>query len=142
MDPDISPWRLDLLVIAGLLAASIGYGLLALRLASRGKPLPVRTIASFAAGVLVILAALESPLDALASPTGYPHLLVTHVVQDELLLALAPILVLGSLSPRLLAPVTRWVMKPLLRNPRSRWWVKITTYPAILWALWLALVYG
>ena len=56
----------------------------------------------FAAGLVAILAALVSPIDALGD-----QLMVMHMVQHILLLDIAPILLILGLSKLLLRPVTR-----------------------------------
>jgi cytochrome c oxidase assembly factor CtaG len=61
-------------------------------------------LALFAAGLLVILAALVSPIDALGD-----QLLVMHMLQHVLLLDIAPILLILGLTKVLLRPVTRRV---------------------------------
>jgi putative membrane protein len=58
----------------------------------------------FALGLLVVLAALVSPIDSLAD-----QLLVMHMVQHILLLDFAPILLILGLTKVLLRPVTRRV---------------------------------
>jgi cytochrome c oxidase assembly factor CtaG len=61
-------------------------------------------LALFALGLLIILAALVSPIDGLAD-----QLLVMHMVQHILLLDFAPILLILGLNKVLLRPVTRRV---------------------------------
>ena len=61
-------------------------------------------LALFALGLLVILAALVSPIDALGD-----QLLLMHMVQHILLLDFAPILLILGLNKVLLRPVTRRV---------------------------------
>ena len=59
-------------------------------------------LALFFAGLLVILAALVSPIDALGD-----QLLVMHMVQHILLLDIVPICLILGLNKVLLRPVTR-----------------------------------
>ena len=61
-------------------------------------------LAVFLAGLLVILAALVSPIDVLGD-----QLLVMHMLQHVLLLDIAPILLILGLTKVLLRPVTRRV---------------------------------
>jgi putative membrane protein len=61
-------------------------------------------LALFAFGLLVILAALVSPIDALGD-----QLLLMHMVQHILLLDFAPILLILGLNKVLLRPITRRV---------------------------------
>ena len=62
--------------------------------------------AAFAAGILALLAALASPLDAL----GEDYLFSAHMLQHVLLGDIAPVLLLLSLSRVILRPVTRRLM--------------------------------
>ena len=70
-------------------------------------------------GLLVVLAALVSPLDSLGD-----QLMVLHMVQHMLLLDIAPILLILGLTKGLLRPVTRRVhtleRRAGLRPPRVR----------------------
>ncbi len=63
-------------------------------------------MALFAGGLLVILAALVSPIDVLGD-----QLLLMHMVQHILLLDFAPILLILGLNKVLLRPVTRRVQR-------------------------------
>jgi cytochrome c oxidase assembly factor CtaG len=85
----------------------------------------------FGSGVLVLLAALVSPLDSLGD-----QLMVMHMVQHILLLDLAPILMILGLTKVLLRPVTRRTAAMerrvgFLAHP----WFAVFAYGAILW-LW------
>jgi putative membrane protein len=105
--PYVSPriaWSLEPSVLIGVAALAILY-LLAWR-RGRGTGSPHRPgfgrLALFAGGLLVILAALVSPIDDLGD-----QLLVMHMIQHILLLDIAPILLILGLSKVLLRPVTR-----------------------------------
>lgn len=69
-----------------------------------GEPHPpgLGRLALFVGGVLVILAALVSPIDQLGE-----QLLLMHMLQHVLLLDIAPILLILGLTKGLLRPVTR-----------------------------------
>jgi cytochrome c oxidase assembly factor CtaG len=102
-------WPLDPTVVAGIVALGVGHALLARRLGA-----PIRCSLYFAAGLLVIWGALETPLDTL----GDHYLQSAHMVQHMLLLAFAPPLLLLGLTPamanRLLrVPGLRAVTEPI-----------------------------
>ena len=105
--PYVSPriaWTFEPSVLVGVAALAILY-LLAWRRGrgtrSAHKP-GFGRMAVFACGLLAILAALISPIDALGD-----QLLVMHMIQHILLLDIAPILLILGLSKVLLRPVTR-----------------------------------
>jgi putative membrane protein len=88
-------------------------------------------LALFALGLLVVLAALVSPIDALAD-----QLLVMHMVQHILLLDFAPILLILGLNKVLLRPITRRVQAierraALVAHPAFA----VTVYVGLMW-LW------
>ena len=91
-------WPFDPSVVVGLVGLCVGYGLL-----GRRFRVPVRRIAFFAAGVLTVWAALETPLD----PLGDHYLQSAHMVQHMLLVAVAPPLLLLGLTPAMAAALLR-----------------------------------
>ncbi len=101
-DPSLSwaSWSREPTVIAGIVAAGGGY---AVGLGRRGGRLlePWRPFA-FAGGLLVLVAALLSPLD----PAGEDYLLSLHMLQHMLLAVVAPPLLLLGLPP--------WLVRDLL----------------------------
>ena len=84
-------WPFDLSVYAGLVALLIVYIVL-----ERGESPGAWRLASAAAGLLTIWAALETPLDGL----GDRYLQSAHMAQHMLLMAFAPPLLLLGLTPR------------------------------------------
>lgn len=96
-----SHWTLSPSVLVPAVASSAGYGLGVRRIAGRW---PIRRTASFLAGVVCVVLALQSGIDAYDD-----RMLSVHMVQHMLLLLVAPPLLLGgrpavlalrSLSPR------------------------------------------
>ncbi|HEX5909828.1 MAG TPA: cytochrome c oxidase assembly protein [Thermoleophilaceae bacterium] len=86
---------------------------------------------AFAAGMLALVAALASPVDAL----GEEYLFSAHMVQHVLLGDIAPALLLLSLSRVILRPATRrlmWVERAL--GPFASPWTGI--------AIWLVIMYA
>ena len=103
MDPQ-SSWTFDPGVIVGVAAITVLYltGWRRARQPREPHPPGFGHLGLFAAGVLTILAALVSPLDSLGD-----QLMVMHMVQHIVLLDIAPILLIASLTKVLLRPVTR-----------------------------------
>ena len=108
-------WRVDPSVWAGVLlagglyagyGASLRRGIVTARLPAAGQ------MASFGLGLLVLLLALESPLDALADQTYF----FVHMLQHLLLVLVVPVLVLAGIPGWLLRPVlTRRAIAPVVR---------------------------
>lgn len=71
---------------------------------------------AYTLGLLAVLVALDSKLDALADRGS----LTAHMVQHELLGNLAPVLLLLGLDAALARPVTQEVFGPMIRRPASR----------------------
>jgi putative membrane protein len=127
-------WTLDPTVLVPVAAIAALYGLAWRR--SRFSPRePHRPglgrLALFAGGVITILAALVSPIDALGD-----QLMVMHMVQHMLLLDIAPILLILGLTKVLLRPVTRRLnaierRAGLLAHPAFA----VVAYAGLLW-LW------
>lgn len=111
-------WRPSVLFLWLLFVGAYLYIIGPLRRRS-GAPLHHRQIASFMIGALVLIVALQSPLDYLAER----YLLTAHMVQHMLLvLVVAPLLLAGTpgwfLRPIVhrsgLWPVARFVTQPIL----------------------------
>jgi putative membrane protein len=95
-----------------------------------GRGAGFRQAACFTAFVLVMLAALVSPLDRL----GEDYLFSAHMVQHILIADIGPLLLLLSLSRVILRPVTR----RLMRVERA---LGPLAQPATGIVLWLVLIY-
>jgi cytochrome c oxidase assembly factor CtaG len=97
-------WSLNPAVLAGIALVAGVYGIRWRRSRAEGgaRAAPTRRLLCFGGGVLVLVAALVSPVDSLAA-----QLLTMHMVQHVLLLDLAPILVILGLTRPLLRPATR-----------------------------------
>jgi putative membrane protein len=108
MSPDTS-WTFDPGVVIALTLYLAVYLVRWKRARVPGEPHPpsVGRLAVFLTGILVLVAALCSPIDALGE-----QILVMHMVQHVLLLDVAPILLILGLTKVLLRPATRrihWV---------------------------------
>lgn len=129
------PWRRDGAVWLPALALGALYGLGWLRLRSRSRrpALPAWRPLAWFAGLAAAVAAVESPVDALAD-----HLLTFHMVEHQLLiLVAAPLLLLGAPLPVLAwALPARW--RPLgarLAAPLARLAARLAERP---WPAWFA----
>jgi putative membrane protein len=103
VSPQIT-WSLEPTVLVGVAALAAVYvaGWRRARVPGERHRPGLGRLALFAAGLLVILAALVSPVDGLGDP-----LMVMHMLQHILLLDIAPILLILGLTKVLLRPVTR-----------------------------------
>jgi putative membrane protein len=132
MSPTIA-WSIEPSVLVGVTALGLAYLKLWRRARVAGGPHPpgYGRLALFAAGLLVILAALVSPIDDLGD-----QLLVMHMVQHILLLDIAPILMILGLSKTLLRPVTKRIQTierraGVLAHPATA----LAAYAGFMW-LW------
>jgi putative copper resistance protein D len=132
-------WRLEPLVLIGLLTAAVGWLLLSRRVARThpGRPHPPWRHAAFLGGLAAITLALSSPVEAYAG-----ELFSVHMLQHMLLqLVAAPLLLLGApatLALRAAAPsVRRWLLGLL----HSRV-VAVLSFPLLAWVLFAAVNWG
>jgi putative membrane protein len=127
----LGSWQLDpgVLVVCATAAALYGWGVVRVWKDTRGHWPPWR-VASFMAGLLVLICALLSGIDPYSD-----ELLSIHVVQHLLLILLAPVLLLWGAPVRLAlsacTPAGRRSIGALLR----RRWVRVLTRPACGFAL-------
>jgi cytochrome c oxidase assembly factor CtaG len=103
MSPTIQ-WSADPQVITGVTILTLAYVWAWRRARRPGMPHPpgYGRLAVFASSMLVVLAALISPIDSMSD-----DLMVIHMVQHMLLLDVMPILLILSLTKGILRPVTR-----------------------------------
>jgi putative membrane protein len=103
MSPPLT-WTYEPSVLVVMLALAITYGYGWRRARRPGQPHPpgLGRLALFTGAELTVFVALISPIDALSR-----DLIVIHMVQHVLLLDLAPILFILSLTKGVLRPVTR-----------------------------------
>jgi putative membrane protein len=137
-------WTWDPWVLGGVLLSSWLYSRGVERLwrrAGTGRGVRVWQAASFAAGTLLLLAALVSPLHALGEA-----LFSAHMMQHVLLMVVAaPLLVLGSplvafvwaLPPRWRVGVGAWARRPAVRRP----W-RAATHPVGAWSIHAAALWA
>jgi putative membrane protein len=97
-------WRADPSVWAGVLIAGglyAGYGGAWRRDALESRRPTSAQVASFGLGLLVLLLALESPLDVLADQSYF----FAHMLQHLVLVLVVPVLLLAGTPGRLLRPI-------------------------------------
>lgn len=121
------------LALAGYAA---GYGALVHRLRRRrGIVHPLRA-AAFALGLAVVALALASPLDGWAEDGSF----LAHMAQHELLLNVAPVLLLLGLDAQLAAPLSRALGGTVARRERGLRVLGLLGAPALALALYVGVV--
>jgi putative membrane protein len=124
------------------LLVPLGYGaaymLLVRRRARAGGGVPRARVAAFVLGLLALGVALGPLLDGPADRGSLP----AHMAQHELLLAVVPVLLALGLDARLMAPVTRAVVRPALRRTWSTRVLATLTHPALAAGAWAAVTLG
>ena len=134
-------WSLEPWVVAPLVLTTLLYTVGARRLARRTRPgrgLARWRVLSFAAGMLLMVIALVSPLDPLGSA-----LFAAHMAQHEIMIVLAaPLLILGTpMVPMLWALPIGWRRRlgAWSRRYLRRGW-RVATRPAVAFVLHLLAV--
>ncbi len=120
-------WTLDPLQLAPIVIVGVAYGVRARTLERRGAPVPRWRIASFALGLLLLLASVVSPVAALGEER-----FAFHMVQHILLGDLAPLALLVGLNGPLL--------RPLLALPPMQV-LRVLVHPLVALPLWIANLY-
>jgi putative membrane protein len=123
MSPSPGSFSFEPLYLALAVAAAVAYVW-----AARRDP-PGRGRAwSFAAGLFLVAAALDSPLETVAAH----YLLLIHLLQNALIADIAPLLVLLGLTPAMRGAIARRTGRALV----------IAARPRVALPLWLAAWYG
>lgn len=132
-------WRFDLLPLAGVALATVGFLWAVRRVARRHRSNPHprwRTVA-FLAGMVTIVVALCSPIEAYEG-----QLFSVHMVQHMLLmLVAAPLILLGAPVTLTLRVASPGVRRTLLAILHSRA-VAVLTFPLLTWLLFAAVNWG
>jgi putative membrane protein len=131
VSPQIS-WTIEPGVLVGVAALAVLYALAWRRgRATTGPHRPgIRHAVLFAGGLLTILAALISPIDALGD-----QLMLMHMVQHVLLLDIVPILLILGVNKVLLRPVTRRLTAIERRaGPLAHPAFAVLVYAGFMWA--------
>ncbi|MGI8659863.1 MAG: cytochrome c oxidase assembly protein [Thermoleophilaceae bacterium] len=123
-------WDLLALAPIGVLVAIYVRRFRSARAQEGGRGAGAARASAFAAGVLVLIAALATPLDGL----GEDYLFSAHMLQHVLLGDIVPILLLLSLSRVIMRPVTRRLLRlERALGPLASPWTGIV--------IWLGLMY-
>jgi putative membrane protein len=112
----------DVVIVALAGACWVPYHRRAQRLATEGRPVAGWRQCCYAAGIVILLVALSSPVDALAG-----ELLVAHMVEHLLIGDLAALLIVLGLTGPLIAP--------LLRNPVVAR-LRVLAHPLVALPVW------
>jgi putative membrane protein len=96
----VTSWTLDPLQLAPIGVLAVAYGVRARTLARGGRPVPGWRIGLFTLGLVLLVVALVSPVDAAGE-----ELFSAHMAQHLLLGDLAPLCLLAGLNGPLLQPV-------------------------------------
>ncbi len=131
-----SQWSFQIQPAVNLSILAIVYVGLVVRRSRVRNRVEYARILSWYAGLAVIALALMSPIDALADDQSY----LMHMLQHELLMTVAPLLLLMGLNPQLLAPVTKSVFRPVMRRPGPTRVLRRATMPALGLMLWGAAI--
>jgi putative membrane protein len=107
-----------------IIAYTVPYAIRARTLARRGRPVPRRRIACFAAGMAVLALATSAPVGALAHQR-----LTAHMAEHLLIADVASLLLVLGLTGPVLAPVMRVAVADHLR---------LLAHPLPAFALWAA----
>ncbi|HZS31441.1 MAG TPA: cytochrome c oxidase assembly protein [Gaiellaceae bacterium] len=119
----MNQWNADPLEICVVAAAGALYTRRVWTLARRGRPAPPWRVAAFAAGLLVILLALVSPIDTI----GEERLFSVHMLQHLMLGDVGALLLVLGLDGRLLQPLLRF---------RLLYRLRFLAHPAVALPLW------
>lgn len=102
-------WAVEPAPLAGLVVVGVVYLVATVAARRRGRPPARGRAVAFLAGLVVIALALFSPID----PFGEERSAAVHMVQHELLLMIAPLLLVVGLDQKILLPVTRLALRPV-----------------------------
>src|ERR1700683_2811506 len=137
--PGWGSWSLDPLAILALLAAAVLYARMYRRAASRSKAVGASHWIPYAGGLIALVIALLSPLDAI----GDSWLLSAHMAQHILLSDIAPaLLVLGLRAPLLPLGLPRGALAAIAPGGRYGRLIGILTSPWVALPLWSVATLG
>jgi cytochrome c oxidase assembly factor CtaG len=117
-------WNFDPLELSVLALVGALYWRRARTLVGRGRPMPRGRLAAFAAGLLTLFVALESPIDTI----GEERLFSVHMFQHLLLGDVGALLLVLGLDGRLLRPLLRVRLVHRLR---------VLAHPLVALPLWV-----
>ena len=124
----LGPWSLEPLQVLPTALAAVLYLRRTRTLARGGRPVPRWRQASFWAGIVLVVLALNSPLDAL----GEEHFFFLHMTQHVLLGDLAPLCFVVGLTGQILRPVLAFPVVERLR---------VLAHPLVALPIWAVDLY-
>jgi putative membrane protein len=124
LSPDTS-WTFDPLQVGPTLVVAALYARRVSTLRRRGTPVPTSRIVLFATGIVVLLAALVSPVHQLGE-----QMFSFHMLQHVLLGDLAPLALLAGLTGPILRPALAWLHR-----------LRFLAHPLVALPLWAANLY-
>jgi putative membrane protein len=113
------------------------YGLLVIHRWRVSRRFDWRRACAYAAGLIVVVVALDSGLDNLADDGS----LVAHMAQHELVGNIAPVLLLLGLDAALWRPITQSVFGPIIRRPAWRRALYAANSPVLAVALYVGVMW-
>jgi putative membrane protein len=125
-------WTFDpgALALIGLATALYVPRWVRVRRSDGPRAAPIVRLASFASAMLTLVAALVSPIDRLGEQA-----FAMHMTQHILLLDIAPILLIASLTKVILRPVTRRLQRlEQAAGPLGHPAAAVVLYVAVMWA--------
>ncbi|MEP6560001.1 MAG: cytochrome c oxidase assembly protein [Nakamurella sp.] len=131
-------WSFPPSVVIGLAVAAVVYVFLWISMRQRGQSAPIFRAVSFFAGLVVLGVALCSPID----PFGEEQSFSVHMLQHELLLMVAPLLLVCGFQQSLTLPISRAVFNPAVKTRVGRGVLRVVGDPWIVMVLWSAMVLG
>jgi putative membrane protein len=120
----LTSWSVEPATLAVAAIAAVAYWRRARTLAGRGQPVPAWRAGLFATGVLLMVLAVASPIDAV----GEDDLFVLHMTQHLLLGDIVPMCLLAGLTGPLLQPL-------LARLPVTR--LRVLAIPYVAFPIWM-----
>jgi putative membrane protein len=124
----LSPWSFEPLQIVPTVVVAVLYLRRARTLARRGQPVPTARQVSFWTGIVLVVLALNSPIDAL----GEEHFFFVHMLQHVILGDLAPLCFVAGLTGPMLRPVLALPIVDRLR---------VLTHPLVALPVWTINLY-
>lgn len=124
----IGAGTLEPLQLLAPIAAGAAYHTRARRLRADGRPVPAARRTAFAAGLLLVLVALITPVAHLGE-----ELLVAHMAQHLLMADLGALLIVVGLTGPVIQPLLR--LRPVAR-------LRAIAHPAVAFPLWVACLYA
>jgi putative membrane protein len=128
---------IDPTTLVPVAAYAVLYALLVLRRRRIGGQIDWPRAAAYALGLVAIVVALDSKLDALADAGS----MTAHMVQHELLGNVAPVLLLLGLDAALARPVTSEVFGPMIRRPARRRALRAANSPVLAVGLYVGVMW-